>query len=87
MAPHSTADDSSFAQTPANTVSKDGYEIIEEPIGTRRPLRIVCMGAGYSGVMMGIVYSEKLKGRNASFTIYERNSDLGGTWLENRSAK
>ncbi|KAJ0415082.1 hypothetical protein BJY00DRAFT_305134 [Aspergillus carlsbadensis] len=60
------------------------YAIREEPIGTRRPIRIACMGAGYSGLMMAIVFNEKLKGRNAEFVIYERNEDLGGTWLENR---
>jgi cation diffusion facilitator CzcD-associated flavoprotein CzcO len=42
------------------------------------------MGAGYSGLMMAIVFNEKLKGHNAEFVIYERNSDLGGTWVENR---
>jgi cation diffusion facilitator CzcD-associated flavoprotein CzcO len=62
------------------------YTIREEPIGTRRAIRIACIGAGYSGLMMAIVFNEKLKGRNAEFIIYERNEDLGGTWLENRYA-
>ena len=60
------------------------YNIVEEPIGTRRPIRVACMGAGYSGLMMGIVFSERMKGKNAELVIYERNQDLGGTWLENR---
>lgn len=60
------------------------YIINEEPIRTRRPLRVVCMGAGYSGLMMAIVFSQKLQESNAEFVIYERNADLGGTWLENR---
>jgi hypothetical protein len=60
------------------------YVVNEEPIHSRRPLRIVCMGAGYSGLMMGIVYSEKLQTQNCEFIIYERNEDLGGTWFENR---
>jgi cation diffusion facilitator CzcD-associated flavoprotein CzcO len=42
------------------------------------------MGAGYSGLMMAIVFSQKLQNSNAEFVIYERNKDLGGTWLENR---
>lgn len=61
-----------------------GYTIIEQPIGTRRPLRVVCLGAGYSGLMMGIVFNERMKDANAEFVIYERNADLGGTWYENR---
>lgn len=60
------------------------YTIQEHPIGTRRPIRVVCLGAGYSGLMMGIVFSERMKEANAEFVIYERNADLGGTWLENR---
>lgn len=60
------------------------YTIIEQPIGTRRPLRVVCLGAGYSGLMMGIVFNERMKDANAEFVIYERNADLGGTWYENR---
>lgn len=42
------------------------------------------MGAGYSGLMMAIVFSERMQDRNAELVIYERNADLGGTWLENR---
>jgi len=64
--------------------TSSSYVVNEEPIRTRRPLRVVCMGAGYSGLMMAMVFSEKLQDSNAEFVIYERNADLGGTWLENR---
>lgn len=85
MAPHKIDPlDSNFRTTSS---SQAGYEVSDQPIGTRRPLRIVCLGAGYSGLMMGIVYSQKLRDRDATLVIYERNSDLGGTWLENRSVK
>lgn len=60
------------------------YNIVERPIGTRRRIRVVCMGAGYSGLMMAMVFSERMKDKNAELVIYERNDDLGGTWLENR---
>ncbi|KAL5340957.1 hypothetical protein BJX70DRAFT_406699 [Aspergillus crustosus] len=60
------------------------YTITEQPIGTRRPIRVACMGAGYSGLMMAIVFSERMRNQNAELVIYERNEDLGGTWLENR---
>ncbi|CAG9953721.1 unnamed protein product [Clonostachys rosea f. rosea IK726] len=60
------------------------YEITEQPIGTRRPIRVVCLGAGYSGLMMSIMFSQKMQGKNAELVVYERNLDLGGTWLENR---
>ncbi|KAE8329710.1 hypothetical protein BDV39DRAFT_202656 [Aspergillus sergii] len=68
-----------------NGGERDGaYKVIEQPIRTRRPIRVACMGAGYSGLMMGIVFSEQMKDKNAELVIYERNKDLGGTWLENR---
>lgn len=60
------------------------YQITEMPIGSRRQIKVVCMGAGYSGVMMGIVFSQKMQGAKAELVIYERNEDIGGTWLENR---
>jgi hypothetical protein len=61
-----------------------GYKIPDLPIGHRRPIRVVCLGAGYSGLMMAIMFNEKMKDANAELVIYERNEDLGGTWLENR---
>lgn len=60
------------------------YTIKEEPIGARKPIRVVCMGAGYSGLMMAIMFSQKMQGKNAELVVYERNQDLGGTWLLNR---
>jgi hypothetical protein len=60
------------------------YEIQEQPIHTRRPIRVVCLGAGYSGILMGIIWNQRMQNRNAELVIYERNDDLGGTWLENR---
>lgn len=68
----------------AATALDPNYTIVEKPIGTRRPIRVACMGAGYSGLMMAIVFSQKMQDKNAELVIYERNEDLGGTWLENR---
>lgn len=60
------------------------YKVVEQPIGARRPIRVACLGAGYSGLMMSIVFSQKMQNKNAEFVVYERNADLGGTWFENR---
>jgi len=85
MAPHVAAKcGNSTMPTKPFKATKSPYIIKETPIRTRKPLRVVCLGAGYSGLMMGIVFSEKLQDSNAEFVIYERNADLGGTWLENR---
>ncbi|CZR57488.1 related to monooxigenase [Phialocephala subalpina] len=58
--------------------SQPKQAIYLEPIRYRRPLRVVCLGAGYSGLMMGIVHNERMKQKNIDFTIYERNKDPGG---------
>jgi cation diffusion facilitator CzcD-associated flavoprotein CzcO len=75
--------DNKTAKSAQHRLNPD-YTIVEQPIGTRRPIRVVCLGAGYSGLMMGIVFNERMKDANAEFVIYERNADLGGTWYENR---
>ena len=40
---------------------------------------IIIIGAGLSGILAGI----RLKQAGLKFNILEKNSDLGGTWLEN----
>jgi hypothetical protein len=60
------------------------YTIKEEPLGTRRPFRTVCLGGGYAGLMMAIAVGKKLIDPAHEFVIYEKNHDMGGTWLENR---
>lgn len=47
-----------------------------------RPMKVICIGAGFSGIVAGIRFPEKIP--NLDFTIYEKNSDVGGTWLENK---
>jgi hypothetical protein len=47
-----------------------------------RPLRVIVVGAGFSGIYCGIRISERL--RNIDLTIYEKNAGVGGTWYENR---
>ncbi|CAM1510709.1 Fc.00g010440.m01.CDS01 [Cosmosporella sp. VM-42] len=66
------------------TASKQRYQVQYAPMGARRPLLIVCIGAGYSGLMMAIIAEQKMQGRNIEFKVYEMNADLGGTWLVNR---
>ncbi|OAQ63671.1 monooxygenase [Pochonia chlamydosporia 170] len=60
----------------------DGYRISEEPLFTKRQLRIVCVGAGAAGLQ--IAYKSERLLDNVDLQIYEKNSDIGGTWLENR---
>ena len=71
--------------TIAHKKSKNWVPIKEDPTYKPRQIRIVCVGAGYSGLMLAhqVQYNEDFQGF-VDLTIYEKNDDIGGTWLENR---
>lgn len=52
----------------------------EDP--STRKLRVLAIGAGVSGIMMA--YEIQKHCQNVEYVIYEKNHDIGGTWLENR---
>ncbi|KAL3441401.1 FAD/NAD(P)-binding domain-containing protein [Aspergillus insuetus] len=59
-----------------------GYRVKELPLHTKRPLRMIIVGAGAAGLQ--IAYKAERELENVSFEIYEKNDDVGGTWYENR---
>lgn len=54
----------------------------DAPIENQRPLRVRVIGAGFSGVYLGVRIPQRL--RNIDLKIYEKNAGVGGTWWENR---
>jgi cation diffusion facilitator CzcD-associated flavoprotein CzcO len=56
----------------------------EQPLFTPRNLRIVCVGAGYSGLMLAYYVKNMRMDSFIDLCIYEKNSDVGGVWFENR---
>ncbi|KAI9818370.1 MAG: hypothetical protein M1827_000428 [Pycnora praestabilis] len=62
--------------------SSSEYTVTEAPMGTRRHLRIVTIGAGASGLNMA--RHVELHMDNIEHIVYEKNRDVGGTWFENR---
>ncbi len=64
------------------TTNARGYTIKEEPYGTKRKLRVIHIGAGASGITFAKFLEDRLE--NVELQIYEKNADVGGTWLENR---
>jgi hypothetical protein len=55
--------------------------ITERSVDETRPIKAIFIGAGISGIVAGI----KLQSLpELDLTIYEKNDDVGGTWLENR---
>lgn len=55
-----------------------GYRIREQPYGTKRPIKVVLMGAGASTLNFLKQAEEQLQ--EVEITVYEKNHDVGGTW-------
>ncbi|OQD79940.1 hypothetical protein PENANT_c041G06287 [Penicillium antarcticum] len=55
---------------------------MENPLSSNRPIRVVIIGAGASGLLMA--YKLQRNFDDLEFQIYEKNPDVGGTWYENR---
>jgi cation diffusion facilitator CzcD-associated flavoprotein CzcO len=66
----------------APETDETGYRIREQPYGTKRKMRIVLMGAGASSLNFFKKAEEEME--NLEMVCYEKNRDIGGTWLENR---
>ncbi|EME80322.1 uncharacterized protein MYCFIDRAFT_56721 [Pseudocercospora fijiensis CIRAD86] len=47
-----------------------------------RKIKILTIGAGVSGILMA--YRIQKDAQNVEHVVYEKNQDIGGTWLENR---
>ncbi|KAF7347539.1 hypothetical protein MVEN_01510300 [Mycena venus] len=54
----------------------------ESAIDAPRPMRVVVVGAGFSGIIAGIRFLQHVP--NVQLTIYEALSGIGGTWFANK---
>lgn len=59
-----------------------GNHDVGRPIHTERHVRIICIGAGASGLLFA--YKLQRSFSNFSLVIYEKNPEVAGTWWENR---
>ena len=48
-----------------------------------RRLRVVCIGAGFSGLTLAYKLKHDRTFDFVDFTLYEKNEEVGGTWFEN----
>ncbi|TQV95833.1 flavin-binding monooxygenase [Cordyceps javanica] len=60
---------------------KPGRVLIDRFIDEPRELRVAVIGGGLAGILAGVLLPAKVP--NVKLTIYEKNADFGGTWLEN----
>ncbi|OAG44504.1 hypothetical protein AYO21_01500 [Fonsecaea monophora] len=59
----------------------DPLDFATRPVDKPRPMKVIVIGAGMSGIIAGIFFPRAIE--NLTLTIYEKNADLGGTWFEN----
>ncbi|KAF7960488.1 hypothetical protein EAE96_000168 [Botrytis aclada] len=68
---------------PSDVVTNGNPQSIKEAtIENLRPVSVIVIGAGFSGIYCGVRIPERL--RNVNLKIYEKNAGVGGTWYENR---
>jgi cation diffusion facilitator CzcD-associated flavoprotein CzcO len=60
------------------------YHYVQQYLGKPRPVRIITISARIPGIAAVHLFKEKFKDRTAEMVLYEKNEDVGGTWLENR---
>ncbi|KAJ3549749.1 hypothetical protein NM208_g333 [Fusarium decemcellulare] len=59
------------------------YEIPDVILNSNdRKIKVITIGGGISGIFMS--YLIQKFGENIDHVVYEKNGDIGGTWLENR---
>jgi cation diffusion facilitator CzcD-associated flavoprotein CzcO len=63
-----------------SSLSNGTYTVVEKPLGSTRPIRIVTIGAGASGINMIKTLRDSLT--DYEHVVYEKNPEVGGTWYE-----
>lgn len=64
------------------TIPSPQFSLKENTVENLRPMKVRVIGAGFSGIYLGIRIPQRLK--NIDLQIYEKNEGVGGTWWENR---
>jgi hypothetical protein len=67
---------------PEATPSGD-YKVLKQYHSKPRKLRVACVGAGASGLCLAYKMEKMLTPGSWELTLYEKNSQFGGTWYEN----
>ena len=71
-----------FLMSELKVYDEDPYRVPfdDVPEDRRRDFHVVVVGAGMSGILTAI----KLKQAGISYTVVDKNANVGGTWFENR---
>lgn len=68
-----------------STPGSNGYNVPQDLTWNdpnNRKIRVLTIGAGISGILMA--YQLQKHCENVEHVVYDKNEDVGGTWLENR---
>lgn len=60
----------------SGAVLETPFKLHDAPIENLRPIKVIVIGAGYSGIYCGIRIPEKIPG--VDLVIYEKNAGVGG---------
>jgi cation diffusion facilitator CzcD-associated flavoprotein CzcO len=72
----------SIAHDPASAGrGEQAYTVENSVLGHSRQLRVICIGAGATGLDLAYKMGRHLT--SFELQIYEKNPELGGTWFEN----
>ena len=63
-----------------NRAEDDAQRRLGGPIHQERHVNIICVGAGASGLLFA--YKIQRHFENYTLTIYEKNSEVSGTWWQ-----
>jgi hypothetical protein len=70
-------------QFPKEVGSADVYRVLDQYHSKPNKFRVACAGAGASGLCLAYKIQRMLVPGSWELSIYEKNADVGGTWLEN----
>jgi cation diffusion facilitator CzcD-associated flavoprotein CzcO len=66
----------------AKAIAKQPRRRLNGPIHAERHVNIICVGAGASGLLLA--YKLQKHFQNFTLTVYEKNTEVSGTWFENK---
>lgn len=69
-------------EAPQTLKTEEKWVLEDRSADEYRPLRVIVMGAGISGILSIIRLTQRIP--NLDLCVYEKNADVGGTWYENR---
>ncbi|KAI0628458.1 FAD/NAD-P-binding domain-containing protein [Trametes polyzona] len=72
----------SRGSTVQDDVRPQGFTLGDFCIDEYRPIKVIVIGAGFSGITAGVRFPQKIP--NVELTIYEKSAGVGGTWFNNK---